>query len=108
MKKISIGLFTLIMAIGFAAFTTAKTAPAKKLDTNFYRYTPATVADPTDPEQYVWVEFATGCETGEDEICIINSPGPSGEGEHPEFTKGNDPRDNEEGVSVEALRSAEQ
>jgi len=110
MKKISIGLFTLIMAIGFAAFTTPKAAAVKKAFTNYYRYGPleAPNADFKDPAQYEWVEFATGCEGEAEEICIINAPGPTGTGEHPEFTKGNDPNDDiAEGVSVEAFRAAE-
>ena len=100
MKKISIGLMTLIMAIGFAAFTTPKSAPAKTLFNNWYEYMPGSTPDPTDPDQYVYVTTIDDCH-GNDRVCVISSPGPSGTGQHPTFTKGQDPYNNTaEGVSV--------
>ncbi|MGG9964083.1 hypothetical protein [Ferruginibacter sp. SUN106] len=109
MKRFSIGLVAVLMAIGFAAFTTPKQVVATTTTNNLYRYMPNALSpDPTDPAQYVYTANADNCTEGNDEICIISSPGSAATGAHPTFTKGNDPYNNlAESVSVVAERAAQ-
>ncbi|GAB2842613.1 hypothetical protein [Ferruginibacter profundus] len=108
MKRFSIGLVAVLMAIGFAAFTTPKHVVTATTN-NLYRYMPdALNPDPTDPAQYVYTATADNCTEGNDEICIISAPGSAVTGAHPVFTKGNDPYNNlAESVSVFAERASQ-
>ena len=98
MKKFSFGLIAFMVAIAAAAFT----IPVKKVTkpfNNWYRYTLTDNSGMADPANYVYTDNLSGCGEGE-VVCIIEAPGPSGEDEHPDFTYGTNPYDNEEGVLV--------
>ena len=98
MKKISIGLLAIVIAIAGAAFTQPKKAPVNALLNN-YRYTLSTNTGDTNPNNYVFTTDLTGCD-GSTVVCIIQSPGPSGTGAHPSFSMGTDPYNNNQGVTV--------
>lgn len=101
MKKIASSLLAVTLAAGFAAFTAPKPA-AKALFNNNYRYTGSTddLSERSNPLNYVYTESTNICDEGNDLICIINAPGPSGTGEHPSFSNGTDPYSNSAGVTV--------
>ena len=98
MKRFSISVTAVIMAIAFAAFTLPKKAEVKRTD-NFYRYTLSTNTGDTDPNNYVWTSSSMDC-GGSKGVCLLRSPGPSGTGAHPSFPLGTDPYSNSQGVSV--------
>lgn len=108
MKRFSIGLVAVLMAIGFAAFTTPKTAIQKKTGLNLYRYND-NATDIKNPLNYVWVSSMSGqCSGAAEIVCIIEAPGNAGSGEHPDFTNGTDPYDNQQDVTVKAERAEPQ
>lgn len=98
MKRFSISVTAVVMAIAFAAFTMPKKAGVN-LTNNNYRYMLSSNTGDTDPSNYVWTSDLSGC-TGSDVVCIISSPGPSGTGAHPSFPLGTNPYSNSQGVSV--------
>ena len=98
MKRFSISITAVIMAIAFAAFTMPKQAEVSPTNNN-YRYMLSTNSGDTNPNNYVWTTDLSGC-AGSEVVCIISSPGPSGTGAHPSFLSGTDPYSNNQGVSV--------
>lgn len=98
MKRFSISVTAVIMAIAFAAFTMPKKAEVRSTNNN-YRYSLSTNTGDTNPSNYVWTTDLSGC-SGSDVVCIISSPGPSGTGAHPSFPLGTNPYSNSQGVSV--------
>ncbi len=99
MKRFSLGLAVLLMAIGFAAFTTPQKAKHKRTGYD-YLYTESSNTNSTDPSKYILSESAEGCDHVSDVICMINAPFPPDEDDHPTFTQGTDPLDNSVGISV--------
>ncbi len=105
MKKFSIGLAAIILAISAVAFTEVRKPAKASTFYNNYRYNGTTNAGMKDPVNYTWTDELTGCSDFEEEVvCIISSPGPSGLDEHPVFEEGTDPFDNEEDVDVLATK----
>jgi hypothetical protein len=98
MKRFSISVTAVIMAIAFAAFTMPEKAEVRPTN-NTYRYTLSTNMGDDNPSNYVWTNDLTGC-SGSQVVCIISSPGPTGAGAHPSFPLGTDPYSNNQGVSV--------
>jgi hypothetical protein len=103
MKKISIGLLTLIMAIGFAAFTTPQ--KAKKVFNYTYHYNGATLVGENMPSNYSLSSSQTGCNDNAQElVCVIStSYAPDGNG-FPQFPSSEDIR-NDENVSIEHFKA---
>ena len=84
MKKISIGLFTLVMAIGFAAFTTPKKA-AKTFNYS-YIYTGTTVAGEEVAANYTQGTSQSTCNDNvPDLVCIISTTYAPDMNDHPQF-----------------------
>jgi len=106
MKKFPVGIFAVLMAIGFAAFTTPPNAKHHKRDNNLYRYTLTSNTGNDNPANYVFTSSASGCSQGSAVVCIISSPGTDGMGDHPNFPLHTDPYSNSEDVSVEVEKAA--
>jgi hypothetical protein len=104
MKKFSFSMLAIVLAIGFAAFTTP---PGKKNTTNnLYRYQLDSNTGMDDPANYLFTSSATGCGTDNNIVCIISAPGEAETGAHPDFELGTNPYSNSEGVTVEVEKSA--
>jgi hypothetical protein len=100
MKRFSIGVLAILMAFGFAAFTVPHSTSSSKLDNHKYRYQPNLDGDYDDPDNYVYTEDLTGCGEDVTTICIIDAPGGTGVGVHPDFPDHTDPEDNSLNVTV--------
>lgn len=99
MKKFSIGLVAVLMAIGFAAFTQPQKLAHKK-NSYSYRFTESTNANRTDPSKYILSESADGCNTYSEVICLIDAPFAPDMNNHPTFSSGTDPLSNNVGITV--------
>jgi len=87
MKRFSIGLAVLLLAIGFAAFTPNKAA--HKSFTYTYKYNGTSVADENDRTKYVLSSSTSGCEDIEDDmICQLQSNYAPDGSNHPNFPSG--------------------
>ena len=100
MKKIKLPLLALAVLIAVAgAFAGNKPNKGAHTFNNKYRYLLPDNSGMTDPSNYEYTSSTSGCGGGT-VVCIIESPGPSGDGQHPSFEQGTDPNQNDQGVSV--------
>ncbi|MGC4102347.1 hypothetical protein [Ferruginibacter sp.] len=106
MKRFSFGLIAVLMAVGFAAFTTPQTIKKNKLENHLYRYTLTNNTGKDNPANYVFTSSSSGCSQGSAVVCIISAPGTDGMGNHPDFPNPTNPYSNSEGVSVEVEKAA--
>ena len=85
MKRFSIGLVAVLMALGFAAFTTAKKVTHKGT-TYFYRYNGIAPSGENTATNYSLGSSQTGCnDLVHDMVCVIEtSYAPDGSG-NPQF-----------------------
>jgi hypothetical protein len=95
MKRFSIGLAAVIMAFGFAAFTTPKQV-AKKTDTYTYKYTGTAVSGENDKDNYgPFVSEGSCSDIQDDMVCVIETSYAPGTGGHPAFPPSEDVRDDD-------------
>ena len=107
MKRFSIGLVAVLMALGFAAFTSPqKSTLHKKAYANWYRYTQPTAVGIADPGNYVFTTSLSGCGEDNNLVCIIETTGSTSMGGHPDFLSGTDVY-NDENIEVLEEKTAQ-
>ncbi len=94
MKRFSIGLIAVLLAIGFAAFTTPQKV-AKKTFSYVYKFTGNSTAGENTAANYVLSSSQAGCDDDTpDMVCVIESSYAPDGNNNPQFPSGVDVRNN--------------